>query len=83
MRAELTRRAKKTLLTASGGVCVSATVLEMSALPPIADMCGATRHVRYVPKADKRPGDLRFSSLVPNNLRRLSVNFINSFGFPV
>ena len=24
----------------------------MSALPPIADMCGATRYVRYVPIAD-------------------------------
>ena len=24
----------------------------MSALPPIADMCGATRDVRFVPKAD-------------------------------
>ena len=24
----------------------------MSALPPIADMCGATRDVRYVPIAD-------------------------------
>ena len=24
----------------------------MSALPPKADMCGATRHVRFVPKAD-------------------------------
>ena len=24
----------------------------MSALPPIADMCGATRYVRFVPKAD-------------------------------
>ena len=27
----------------------------MSALPPIADMCGATRHVRFVPKADIVP----------------------------
>jgi hypothetical protein len=26
----------------------------MSALPPIADMCGATRYVRYVPIADIR-----------------------------
>ena len=24
----------------------------MSALPPIADMCSATRHVRFVPEAD-------------------------------
>ena len=24
----------------------------MSALPPIADMCGALAHVRFVPKAD-------------------------------
>ena len=24
----------------------------MSALPPKADMCGATRYVRFVPKAD-------------------------------
>ena len=24
----------------------------MSALPPKADMCGATRHVRFVPEAD-------------------------------
>ena len=27
----------------------------MSALPPIADMCGATQHVRFVPKADMIP----------------------------
>ena len=26
----------------------------MSALPPIADMCAATRNVRFVPKADIR-----------------------------
>ena len=25
----------------------------MSALPPKADMCGATRYVRFVPKADR------------------------------
>ena len=25
---------------------------EMSALPPIADMCSATRYVRFVPQAD-------------------------------
>jgi hypothetical protein len=25
----------------------------MSALPPKADMCSATRHVRFTPKADK------------------------------
>ena len=32
----------------------------MSALPPKADMCGATRHVRLVPKADiPRPYCLR------------------------
>ena len=27
----------------------------MSALPPKADMCGATRDVRFVPKADTPP----------------------------
>jgi hypothetical protein len=27
----------------------------MSALPSIADMCGATRHVRFVPIADIEP----------------------------
>jgi hypothetical protein len=26
--------------------------IPMSALPPIADMCSATRYVRFVPKAD-------------------------------
>ena len=26
---------------------------DMSALPPKADMCGATAHVRFVPIADK------------------------------
>ena len=26
----------------------------MSALPPIADICGATQYVRFVPKADMR-----------------------------
>ena len=35
----------------------------MSALPPKADMCGATRDVRFVPKADIAigPGDVRSS----------------------
>ena len=28
----------------------------MSALPPKADMCGATKDVRFVPKADIRSG---------------------------
>ena len=28
----------------------------MSALPPIADICGAQAHVRFVPKADIWPG---------------------------
>jgi hypothetical protein len=28
----------------------------MSALPPIADMCGATRYVRFVPIADIQLG---------------------------
>ena len=28
------------------------TIIAMSALPPIADMCGATRDVRFVPIAD-------------------------------
>jgi len=27
----------------------------MSALPPKADMCGATRHIRFVPIADVAP----------------------------
>ena len=31
----------------------------MSALPPIADMCSALAHVRFVPKADMRPGLIR------------------------
>jgi hypothetical protein len=31
-----------------------ATQKGMSALPPKADMCGATRYVRFVPKADIR-----------------------------
>ena len=30
------------------------SAIAMSALPPIADMCTATRHVRFVPKADIR-----------------------------
>ena len=30
----------------------------MSALPPKADMCSATRYVRFVPKADIAPGSL-------------------------
>src|SRR5262249_37769061 len=35
----------------------------MSALPPKADMCGATRDVRFGPKADisARPTDVRFT----------------------
>jgi hypothetical protein len=32
-------------------------VAAMSALPPIADMCGATRDVRFGPKADNEPHD--------------------------
>ena len=31
----------------------------MSALPPIADMCSATRYVRFVPKADMIAGRTR------------------------
>ena len=31
----------------------------MSALPPIADMCGATRDVRFVPIADIAPHSIR------------------------
>ena len=31
----------------------------MSALPPKADMCSALAHVRFVPKADMRPGLIR------------------------
>ena len=39
----------------------------MSALPPKADMCAATRHVRFVPKADI--GTL-FDHLVRTRLHR-------------
>ena len=39
----------------------------MSALPPIADMCSATRYVRFVPKADI--GTL-FDHLVRTRLHR-------------
>ena len=31
---------------------ISLQLIAMSALPPIADMCSATRHVRFVPIAD-------------------------------
>ena len=43
----------------------------MSALPPKADMCSATRHVRFVPKADIRgTTKLGWSALVfPCRLR--------------
>ena len=36
----------------------------MSALPPIADMCGAKRDVRFVPIADMKASnlDVRFSA---------------------
>ena len=37
---------------ACGGLRVRMTVRVMSALPPKADMCGATRDVRFGPKAD-------------------------------
>ena len=42
----------------------------MSALPPIADMCGATRDVRFVPKADMT--DLSRNSMIDQN-RNLAV----------
>ena len=35
----------------------------MSALPPIADMCGATRDVRFVPEADIAHWTVRLASL--------------------
>ena len=43
----------------------------MSALPPKADMCGATRDVRFVPKADiSQYSDL--PEALPNELMNLS-----------
>ena len=43
---------RKPRMSALGQKQTFATQTVMSALPPIADMCGATRDVRYVPKAD-------------------------------
>ena len=39
-------------MSALGQKRTCAVQLGMSALPPIADMCGAKRDVRFVPKAD-------------------------------
>ena len=39
-------------MSASGQKRTFAVQKGMSALPPIADMCSATRHVRFVPIAD-------------------------------
>ena len=46
----------------------------MSALPPIADMCGATRYVRFVSKADILRGEQHVETL----LIRLSLPQIKS-----
>ena len=45
----------------------------MSALPPIADMCGATRDVRFVPKADIAVDIAAYSRIV-------SARVTNDFG---
>ena len=44
------------LMSALGQKQTCAAQKVMSALPPKADMCGATRDVRFVPKADIRRG---------------------------
>jgi hypothetical protein len=55
----------------------------MSALPPIADMCGATRYVRFVPEADiqefgprqkKNPGTLPGAFCLNGELVELIVD---------
>ena len=43
----------------------------MSALPPKADMCGATRYVRFVPIADIGPGSP--ASMTLGNMRANGV----------
>ena len=42
-------------MSALGHKRTSCDAAVMSALPPKADMCGATRHVRFVPIADIAP----------------------------
>jgi hypothetical protein len=41
------------------------SAIAMSALPPKADMCSATRHVRFVPEADIESG-IRFKQKTPS-----------------
>ena len=41
-------------MSASGHKCIFGSAIAMSALPPKADMCGATMDVRFVPEADIR-----------------------------
>jgi hypothetical protein len=43
---------QRTGMSALGQKQTCAVQEDMSALPPKADMCGATRHVRFVPIAD-------------------------------
>src|SRR5262249_25751207 len=58
---------------------------DMSALPPIADMCGAARDVRYGPIADicqtisLLPGRLRLC--LRNDLSDLSIEFVHDQNF--
>ena len=48
-------RKMQTRLSALGQKRTCAVQQLMSALPPKADMCSATRHVRFVPIADIAP----------------------------
>jgi hypothetical protein len=51
-------------MSALGQKQTCAVQLGMSALPPIADMCSALVHVRYVPKADIAAFECRTDSCV-------------------
>jgi len=61
-------------MSALGQKRTCATQTGMSALPPIADMCGATRDVRFGPIADIGSSrQLRATSAVPMALGNASL----------
>ncbi|MGB8394456.1 MAG: hypothetical protein WCE27_12625, partial [Pseudolabrys sp.] len=64
--------ARRQLMSALGQKRTFRDAGPMSALPPKADMCSATRHVRFVPKADM-VGHLQR----PNERDQLCVYFSN------
>jgi hypothetical protein len=57
-------------MSAFGQKATCAPQKVMSALPPKADMCGATRDVRFGPKADSRIAVSLFNQFIGALLKR-------------